>query len=131
MLTMEERYEYCREHQFEPEKRYPERVNVLVNSGAIEIKEESVLIGSNTRKNGVLVKVKDIETFADFKRWCDSNSIPTSRLSCDEHLRTNGIILYDGMPYNVDGCHQVIRLDVNTESSGEDIMEVSLRYYSI
>lgn len=131
MMTLEERYEYCREHQFEPEKRYPEMVNVLVNGGAIEIGEESILIGANTHKNGVLVKVKDIETFADFKRWCDNNSIPTSMLSSDEHLRTNGIILYDGMPYNVNGCHQVIRLDVNTEASGEDIIEVALRYYSI
>lgn len=131
MITLEERYEYCREHQFEPEKRYPERVNVLVNAGAIEIKEETILIGANTPKQGITVKVKDIETFADFKRWCENNSIPTSRLTCDEHLRTNGITLYDGMPYNVDGCHQVIRLDVNVEASGEEIMEIALRYYSI
>ena len=131
MLTLEERYEYCREHQFEAPKREPERVNVLVNGGEIEIKDETVNIGANTWRQGVVIKAKNIESFADFKRWCESNSIPTSRTSCDEHLRSCGIILYDGMPFEVEGCHQVIRLDVNVEASGEDIMEVALRYYSI
>lgn len=131
MLTLEERYEYCREHQFEAPKREPELVNVLVNGGEIEIKDETVNIGANTWRQGVVIKVKNIESFADFKRWCENNSIPTSRMSCDEYLRSCGIILYDGMPFEVEGCNQVIRLDINVEASGEDIMEVALRYYSI
>lgn len=131
MLTLEERYEYCREHQFEAPKREPERVNVLVNGGEIEIVEEGVLVGNNVPKQGVVVKVKNIESFSDFKKWCENNSIPTYYTRLDEHLRPVGFQFYDGMPYNVDGCHQTIRLDVNVEASGEQIMEIVLRYYSI
>ena len=131
MLTLEERYEFCREHQFEAPRREPERVNVLVNGGELEIEEEGVLVGNNAVKQGVVVKVKDIEVFSDFKKWCEDNSIPTHYKRLDEHLRPIGLQFYDGMPYNINGFHQTIRLDVNIEASGQDIMEIALRYYSI
>lgn len=131
MLTTQELYAQARERQFVPQEREPEQVNVLINDGAIAIKDTELLDSKNNTKKAVAVYVKNIEQFGDFKKWCNERNIPTYHTMCDEYLRPVAIILWDGMPIEAYNSHEVIRLDVNVEANGEDIMEIALRYYSI
>ena len=129
METLESMVEKARENQFKATPRPPEMIRMLVNEGDIIINPSS----KDINIPAVLIMPKNLEAFAEFKNWADNESIPTYCTKLDEYNRDIGIILWDKMPLNNRQANRsmVIRLDVEVEASGEDIMSVMLRYYSI
>lgn len=124
--------EEVRNNQFVSSKRKPAMVKFIENDGDVIIRPTTVS-SNNKDKEAILVMPKNIEDFKEFKEWANNQSIPVYCTQLDEYQRSCGIVLWDGMPLNntQSWSSMVIRMDVEIEASGEDIISVMLRYYSI
>lgn len=132
LQKLEDMIDESRNRQFKSTNKMPEMARIIQNQNDITISTTTV-VSNNVTKVAYLVSPKNIEDFKEFKQWAEQETIPSYCKQCDEYQRDCGIVLWDGMPLcNVQSwSSMIIRIEANIEASGEDIISLILKYYSI